>query len=290
MRLRFIEDRRTLIWAFGLFPLGPALAYFRPGLLLWLTPLLLYCSYLSGVLSHNHNHSPVFHGRTANLIYGAWLSFMYGFPTFAWVPSHNQNHHRHLNSDEDASAISRHSSRDSLFAALSYPLACSRHQLPLVWRYARSALARPSGVRQRVLVECGALVLGHALAAVVAIGLHGPGLGALVYGVTLGAPALLGTYWMMLTNYLQHVGCDPGSAHDHSRNFVSPFWNWFVFDNGYHTVHHQQPGLHWSRYRALHEKRAASMSPALNQPMILAYAARRYLWPRRADGVAPEST
>jgi beta-carotene hydroxylase len=290
MRLRFIEDRRTLIWAFGLFPLGPALAYCRPELLFWLTPLLLYCSYLSGVLSHNHNHSPVFHGRTANLIYGAWLSFVYGFPTFAWVPSHNQNHHRHLNAAEDASAISRHCSRDGLLAALTYPLACSRYQLPLVWRYARSALTRRSAVRQRVLVECGALVFGHALALAVAIGLHGVALGGLVYGVTLGAPALLGTYWMMLTNYLQHVGCDPSSPHDHSRNFVSPFWNWFVFDNGYHTVHHQQPGLHWSRYRALHEERAASMSPVLNQPMILAYAARRYLWPGRVDAVAPEST
>ena len=97
MRLRFIEDRRTLVWAFLLFPLGPALALWRPSLLPWLVPLLLACSYLSGVLSHNHNHCPVFTTRAANLAYGAWLTFFYGFPTFAWVPTHNQNHHRFLN-------------------------------------------------------------------------------------------------------------------------------------------------------------------------------------------------
>ena len=93
MRLRFVADRRTLLWAFVLFPLGPSLAYFRPALLPLLAPLLLYCSYLSGVLTHNHNHVPVFHGRRANLLYGAWLSFFYGFPIVSWLPTHNQNHH-----------------------------------------------------------------------------------------------------------------------------------------------------------------------------------------------------
>jgi fatty acid desaturase len=87
---------------------------------------------------------------------------------------------------------------------------------------------------------------------------------------------------MMLTNYLQHVDCDPASPNDHSRNFVSPFWNWFVFDNGYHTVHHEQPSLHWSRYRKLHLSREAAIAPQLNQGMLLSYAARRYL---RTHGV-----
>ena len=85
---------------------------------------------------------------------------------------------------------------------------------------------------------------------------------------------------MMLTNYVQHVGCVPSSKHDHSRNFTSPLWNWFVFDNGYHTVHHDQPGLHWSRYRALHASRAALMDPRLNVSTPLGYALRAYLLPR----------
>src|SRR5436190_18845006 len=89
-RLRFVEDRRVLVCAGVLFPLLPALALWRPSLLPWLLPLLLYCSYLSGVLTHNHNHCPVFVSRRANLIYGAWLSFFFGFPGFAWIPTHNQ--------------------------------------------------------------------------------------------------------------------------------------------------------------------------------------------------------
>jgi fatty acid desaturase len=40
--------------------------------------------------------------------------------------------------------------------------------------------------------------------------------------------------------------------------------NWLFFGNGYHTVHHEHPGTHWTRYRALHESRADRIDPALN--------------------------
>jgi fatty acid desaturase len=83
---------------------------------------------------------------------------------------------------------------------------------------------------------------------------------------------------MMFTNYLQHVDCDPASPDNHSRNFVNPVWNWFVFDAGYHTVHHDQPGQHWSRYRALHAVRAARIDPRLNASTPLAFCATAYLF------------
>jgi fatty acid desaturase len=259
-----------------LFPLGPVLALWRPSLLPWLSPLLLYCSYLSGVLSHNHNHCPVFVARSANVLYGAWLSFFYGFPSFAWIPSHNRNHHRFLNDAHDASSTLRSPRRDSVVKLLSYPLICSAHQLPLVYEYARRQLRARTPQAARILLEVLALVGGHAALLYLALHLHGPSTGAQVYVVAIGLPALLGNYWMMLTNYLQHVGCQPASRDDHSRNFVSPFWNWFVFDNGFHTVHHERPGVHWSRYRALHEQRAALIAPTLNRGFIIGYALRRY--------------
>ncbi|HKY39533.1 MAG TPA: fatty acid desaturase [Polyangiaceae bacterium] len=278
MKLRFVEDRRTLVWAGVLFPLGPALALWEPQLLPWLAPLLLYCSYLSGVLSHNHNHCPVFVSRRLNLLYGAWLSFFYGFPSFAWIPSHNRNHHRFLNGHHDVSSTSRALRPDSVLAALTYPLVCSRYQLPLVIEYAKQALSHRSAQAQRVMLEVLALLGGHAGLLWLALQLHGASRGALAYGFGAGLPALLGNYWMMLTNYLQHVDCDPSSASAHSRNFVNPFWNWFVFDNGYHSVHHEQPGLHWSRYRALHHASVGRLEPSLDQDFIIAYAMRRY-WP-----------
>ena len=276
MRLRFAEDWRTLVWAGLLFPLLPGLAFWRPALLPWLVPLLLYCSYLSGVLSHNHNHCPVFVGRRSNSLYGAWLSFFYGVPAFSWIPSHNQDHHRHLNTPEDASYTQR-AGADSFSTLLAYPIICARHQLPLVWRFACSGLQRRSPNAARIVLETTTMVTGHAAALGLALALHGVRQGVLVYTVSVGLPALLANYWMMLTNYVQHVGCEPAASHDHSRNFVSPFWNWFVFDNGFHTVHHQQPGLHWSRYRALHRLTQGQIRPELNRGFILSYCFQRYL-------------
>ena len=53
--------------------------------------------------------------------------------------------------------------------------------------------------------------------------------------------------WGIITmNLLQHDGCDEKSEYNHSRNFVGKLVNWFTYNNGYHTIHHMEPGLHWS--------------------------------------------
>jgi beta-carotene hydroxylase len=277
MRLRFAEDKKTLLWAFGLFPLVPALAYLRPELTLWLLPLALYVSYCSGVLTHNHNHCPTFMGRRSNVAYGAWLSLFYGFPIFSWIPTHNQNHHRYTDGEGDETRTTRHTRKNTLFAALTYPIASARWQLPSVLGYAREAFTRHPARRRRILLEVLALAGGHAALFALAVGLHGLPVGSFVYLATLGLPALLATYFMMFTNYMQHIDCDPNSKDDHSRNFTSPCWNWFVFENGLHTVHHEHPGVHWSRLRALHEARAHRIDPRLNVGSIFEYLVRQYL-------------
>jgi beta-carotene hydroxylase len=282
MHLRFAEDRRTLFYAFILFPLVPLLALIRPGLVPWLVPLALYASYLSGVLAHNHNHLGVFRERGPNVFYGAWLSVFYGMPLFAWVPTHNQNHHRELNGEADASRTSL-AGPDSLRAFLLYPFFCTRHQLPLVLRYARDAYHhRPVRFRQIVL-ETSVLVLGHVSVAGLAIALHGVGLGLIAYVVSLGAPALLAPYVMMLTNYVQHVGCDPSSPDNHSRNFTSKLLNGLVLSNGLHTVHHEHPGTHWSRLRELHDERAPRIDPRLNERDIWRFVWKTYFRPFRKE-------
>jgi fatty acid desaturase len=101
-----------------------------------------------------------------------------------------------------------------------------------------------------------------------------------------GVPAGFASWSMMFTNYVQHVDCDPESSDNHSRNFVSPLQNWFVFDAGFHTVHHEQPGVHWSHYRRLHAARAAAIDPSLNQSSIFGFCFRRYLL--RAPDAVPE--
>ena len=285
MKLRFAADRRALFWALILFPLVPALVYARPALALWLVPLGLYLGYCAGVLTHNQVHTPVFVSKRTNALYSAWLSFFYGTPIFVWVPTHNQNHHRYLDGPGDLARTSAFSSRDSLGALLVYGTRSAFAQMPEIVRYVRAAFAKRSKQRSAIVLQSLALVLGHIGAISLAIALHGFALGALVYGVSIALPALFASWSMMFTNYVQHIGCDPASPDNHSRNFVSPLANWFVFQAGYHTVHHDHAGTHWSEYPALHAARAQRIDPRLNSGTIFGFCFAAYLWPKRdAEG------
>lgn len=279
MLLRDRADRRTLFWAFALFPLGPLVAYARPELALWTAPLVLYTSYCSGVLTHNHNHRAVFERRALNAVYAAWLSLFYGVPIFTWIPTHNRNHHRYRNGPGDRTSTMRLGS-DTLARALVYPLLSSAWQLPALREHLRA-----SRTRARMLLEAAAVVGGHGALLALAVWLHGWSAGAVVYAVSLGLPALLAPWFMMFTNYVQHVGCDPASEAGHSRNFVSPLMNYLTFNGGYHTVHHEQPGLHWSLLPAAHAARAHAIPSELNAHTIASYCWDAYV--RRAFSAGP---
>jgi beta-carotene hydroxylase len=271
MLLRFSSDRRALVWAFVLFPLAPALAYLEPRALWLATPLAFYLSYCAGVLTHNHAHSPVFRARRWNRLYSLWLSIFYGCPVFVWIPTHLANHHRYLNGEGDVARTTLHSPRNTALAALSYPFRAAQLQWPLIREYVMAARIS-AGSRFLLLVgETLAVTLGHAALLGLALWLHGPSRGTVVYALSAGLPAALAASWMMLTNYLQHVDCEPESPDNHSRNFVNPWFNWLTFDNGYHTVHHEQPGLHWSLARAAHVRRIRGIAPHLQCDSPLSY-------------------
>jgi len=287
MRLRHRADVRTLVWAFLLFPSVPLVAYVQPELAPWLLPVALYLAYCAGVLTHNHNHGPVFESRSVNRAYGAWLSFFYGFPIFGWIPTHNQNHHRHVNGPGDATRTTRLSERDTLVHALVYPTLSTVWQMPGIWAFVRSARTeRPERFREIVL-QCVAVVGGHVGMLALAIHLHSLETGLWTYGLAVGISAASAGWSMMFTNYLQHVGCDWRSSDDHSRNFVSPFANLFVFNAGFHTVHHELPGAHWSRLPALHAARAAAMDPRLNERTIFGFLFKRYVLGRPLPALRP---
>ncbi len=128
--------------------------------------------------------------------------------------------------------------------------------------------------------------VGHAAAFGLAIGLRGPAVGAWVYASALGLPALGALWGLMFTNYVQHVDCDPASRWRRSRDFVSSWMNFFVFDNGFHTVHHEKPGLHWSQARQAHARIAHLLDPGLQESSIFAYALREYVLRTRPPRLA----
>lgn len=280
--LRHRQDVRTLVWSLVLFPLPPILALVRPSWTLTLVPVSLYLGFCSGVLAHNQNHRPVFVGRLPNRLYSLWLSVFYGLPLWAWIPTHNQNHHKHVNAKGDATRTDLSCPRDSFLSAVLYPWLSTPRHLPLLRDYLARLRSRNRQGYAWAVAQVAVIPVVHGLALETFLAMHEPAVALYAFSATCLLPAAFASWSMMFINYLQHVGCDPHSPHNHSRNFVGQIENWLVFSAGLHTVHHERPGAHFSRYRALHEARQHLIDPSLNQRSFFLFFLKRYFLPGRA--------
>jgi beta-carotene hydroxylase len=166
---------------------------------------------------------------------------------------------------------------DDAWTALTHFFRSTKTQGPLLTRYRERLFRRSRAAWIHVCLQYVVVFGGHAGMCALAIALHGAGRGMLVYASALGVPAFMALWGVQFTNWVQHVSCDPDSRWDHSRNFVSPWMNALVFDNGFHTVHHERPGLHWSLARAEHARVAHLIDPRLNAESIFHYAFATYV-------------
>jgi beta-carotene hydroxylase len=277
MKPRFSADYRSLLWAYVLFPVVTLAPWRDPRLLPWLLPLELYVGLCAGALAHNHNHCPVFRSRSMNAFHAAWVSVFYGHPTFVWIPTHNLNHHRFLNREGDATITWRCSKRNTWLVASTYFFVSAYWQDTVTKAFLRRAKASAPRLYRQITIQRGVFVGAHGALLTLAAARHGWRLGVIVYFATFGASAAMGLWGSIFVNFIQHVHCDPWSSHDHSRNFVSRIENFLLFNNGFHTAHHERPGAHWSSLRALHAKIASEIHPALCQAGMARYCVRAYL-------------
>jgi fatty acid desaturase len=258
-------------------PALPLLQYAHPALVGWLVPLQLYLGFLGGVIAHNHNHVATFSNRNANAWFSAWMSIWYGVPIFGWIPTHNLNHHRFLNGPGDATITWRYFRRNSTLSLLSYFFVSNAFQGPLVRAYVERARGERPRLYREIVLQIRTVVAAHVVMLALAVGLWGIRAGLWLYAIAFLAQALYAWWAMYFINFVQHVDCDPSSRYDHSRNFIGRFGNWLTFNAGYHTAHHERPGLHWSKLPALHAQLAPQIDPSLNEPSLLGFTLRTYV-------------
>ncbi len=276
MGLREKADYRTMFYVFVLFPGVPLLQYAYPQLVGWLLPIGLYLGFCAGALTHNQNHCPTFKSKRMNTFYSAWLSIFYGYPTFGWIPTHNQNHHKYVNRPGDASITWRYSKNHNWTVAWTYFFISSHWQGKCIQDYLAKVKQNKPDQFRNIIWQYVTVFGAHAAMLGLAIYLHGV-FGVVVYGVAMLMPSLFSLWGMFFINYVQHVHCDPWSRYNHSRNFVGKFSNWLVFNNGLHAAHHEQAGLHWSKLWEVHNKLAPNIDPELNQSSIFGFCFKTYI-------------
>lgn len=251
--------------------------YSNPAWVLWLCPLSCYLGLAAGVMAHNHNHSPTFKSKRANVAFGMFLSLFNGYPTFAWVPTHNLNHHKFVNRAGDATITWRYTRRHNWLVASTYFFVSAYWQSEPINDYIKKARANNPKLFRTIIwqyVVWGANALGLLA---LALGLYGVQQGLLLWLFATLIPAFFALWAIMLFNYIQHVHTDPWSAHNHSRSFVGPVINFFLFNNGFHAAHHENPGLHWSALPRAHARIAEHVHPELQQRNFAGWLFRSYV-------------
>ena len=239
------------------------LTAFNPPLYVW----SLFMSVSVAVIAHNHNHVPIWRSRSLNIATDYWLTMFYGFPAFAWIPTHNKNHHLLNNKDADYTRTYRLSEKNNLLTLLTYPTISSYFQqkpisnfLKILWRSDR---------RKFYLAASQYVLLG----VYYALALLFSWKKALVFIIV---PHQVSLFSVLIFNYVQHVHADEESEYDHTRNFTGLI-NLFLFNNGLHTIHHHNPGMHWSETPPAHAAIAHRIDPRLNERSFWWYIVRVYL-------------
>lgn len=276
MQPRFAADYRTLLWTMLFAPALIATQYALPSLVPYLSWISCYFAITCGVIAHNHNHCPTFAKKRANDWFGNWISVFYGFPTFAWIPTHNLNHHKYVNTAGDATITWRYTNKHSFWVALTYFFVSAYHQRVPTSTFLAKAKEKNGALYAKIKVQYAFWAGSYIVLFALAVLLHGLRTGAYVFCFAVAIPAVVSLWTIHLFNYEQHVHTDPWSEHNHSRNFVSPVLNFLLFNNGYHAAHHENPGLHWSLLPGAHAKINDQIAPVLKQKSVWWYWFKQY--------------
>jgi fatty acid desaturase len=278
--LRHAADRRAIGLAIAHLALVAVIvASYRAGYPIWwfavvTGPVLASSAFIQLISVHNAMHSPVFWQKPHNRLWQCALSICIGYPVSIYVPVHNLSHHLGLQTPRDVLRTTEVRHRWNLLNLVHHMAMGTLHLHLLHFAYlAEMRRSRPKWLRQ-----VGWEVLAVAIYLAVIAWLVGPlAMLALVF-----VPAVAGQWLMVGFGFVQHDGCDAASEYNHSRNFLSPLFNWFICDNGYHTAHHNRPGLHWGLGKQAHRDEVVPhMAPVLDEPSLLAYMWRTFVWPGR---------
>jgi len=276
MKPRFAADYRSLLWVVLTMALV-AVQYARPDLAKWLWWVSCYFALSCGVMAHNHNHCPTFTSKGMNQVFANTISVFYGYPVFAWIPTHNLNHHKFVNRAGDATITWRFSNKHTLPIAASYFFVSSYYQGYPIRAFIKKAREQNPALYRRIISQYLIFGVAHVGLLALALFLHGPVTGLVTYVLAVGFPALFALWTIMLFNYEQHVHTDPFSPHNHSRSWDSKLLNFMLFNNGYHAAHHENPGTHWSKLAAIHKEIAPKIDPRLIAGGLWWYFAKQYL-------------
>lgn len=274
--LRYKADRRTLGFVASYYLLLVFLWVWTPSQW-WITvPLVMglaAISWICAVITHNTIHCPVFKNKTANKAFQVVLTLSYGHPVSSYVSGHNLSHHKYTQEARDIMRTTKVRYRWNLLNGLLFFPTVGGAIMKHDFMFARAMRKRMPKWARQFYIE---LVIFAAVSVTLLV------LDWQKFLFFWFLPHTWAAWGITTINYLQHDGCDPDHPYNHSRNFVGKFFGWWTFNNGFHTIHHKTPGLHWSLLPEAHAREIVPhMDPRLDEPSIAKYIWRTFFWPAK---------
>jgi fatty acid desaturase len=248
-------------------------------------------SFICATITHNAMHVPIFTARALNRGFQCALTLAYGHPVSTYVPGHNLSHHKFTQTQRDVMRTSKVNHSWHLLNGLLFHTRVSVDILRSDFRYMllQRFLDRP--IYRQALFELTVLTLSQALL-----------LGACWrrFLLVVYVPHLFGQWGIVTMNLLQHDGCAVTEGTkgvfdiNGARNFTGPLLNYFVLNNGFHTIHHMRPYVHWSELPAAHLTLVhPHIHEHLNQDNMALYIWRTFVYPgirTKFDGTPMDTT
>lgn len=270
--LKYQADIRTVFFMIITTALLVLLWLYGATLNWWLwTPLYLLQLIMAvsvSVMTHNHKHLAMWKSKFMNIMTDNWLTMFYGFPVFAWEPTHMNNHHVHVNTEEDYTRTHRYTEKNNLFTLLTYPSISSRFQMKHVVDF---FFSRWEVSKKKFFFNTLQVI---SLFVFIAVALVIDWQKALVYVII---PQQISVYSVLIFNYIQHVHADEETKYNNSRNMTGAILNFVLINNGFHTAHHISPGAHWSKLKEKHYKLEDKIDPSLNENNFGWFILRTYI-------------
>ncbi len=283
LMLRFKADYRTLAFValYFIFALFPWILWDRlhSWEILLFVMINCYLSFTCAVIVHNVIHVPIFYKNYINRVFQSILSLTYGHPVSAYVPGHNFSHHKYTQTAKDAIRTSKARFSLNILNQITFFFLMSGSILRDEIRFAKKArLQRPIWFRQYILELI--LVFGIKIAALL--------INWKCFLLFMLLPHQYAAWGIVGTNFFQHDGCDETHEFNHSRNFTGKWFNWLMFNNGYHGAHHMKPNLHWSLLPEFYAKNLRPyIHPNLDRKDFLNYLFTAHIYPaKRIDYLA----
>ena len=284
---RHRADFKTLLWVLVL-PLVVGIQYARPELIPYLWWVSCYFALAAGTIAHNHNHCPTFASKRDEPSSPTGSRVFYGYPTFAWIPTHNLNHHKLVNTrGRRDHHLALHEPAQRCCVAATYFFVSSYYQSdPIKAFIAKAKREQPRALPQHRRASTSFWAGGYVALFALAIALHGVRTGLYVFAMAVGHPGVLRAvddHALQLRAARAHR---PVVEAQPLAQLRQPTLNFLLFNNGFHAAHHENAGAHWSKLPEAHAKIAAEIDPALIQTSLWWYWFKQYSWRRCFRGSA----